>query len=339
MSTEAPGFASDWQRLLAVAPSTGTRFRVHELNQETAWGTVALGVDTDGYHHVLVPILSTSKIRTGLDGPGLVLRKRTLEGEASHTTYADLSCLRHELDDLFDGLCGEVLTRLVGLEHKPLAAVYEAIDRWHSLFDRPVGVLSDQKASGLYGELLVLRRLLEEDASAHRGWVGPLGEHHDFMGQSLDIEVKATTVAEGRFVQIHGLSQLEEPVDGNLLLAWFRLTDTSHSGRGVTLLELANQVISLADDGPALRALLARADYVPGAREVNDSHRYVVAEERWYDVDEAFPRLTRSVLDHASVPGTVTDVAYTVDLTAEPPFSLRTTTVDQRLEAFVSELA
>jgi hypothetical protein len=274
-----------------------------------------------------------------LKGPGLALRKRTLESEDSHTTYADLSCLRRELDDLFDRVCSEVLNRLVGLEQRPLAAVYNVIDRWQSLFDRPIGVLSEQKAAGLYGELLVLRRLLEIDASAHRTWVGPLGEHHDFMGESVDIEVKATTLTEGRSVQIHGLDQLDEPVDGGLLLAWFRLTDTSSSGRGITLLDLADQVIALADDGPVLRALLAHAAYVPGANEANDSHRYVIADERWYDVDEGFPRLTRSVLDRASVPETVTDVTYAVELTTEPPVPLGATTVDQRLEAFVSELA
>nr|WP_189668973.1 PD-(D/E)XK motif protein [Promicromonospora soli] len=322
-----------------MAPSSGTRVRVHELEQETAWGPVALAVDTEGFHHVLVPILSSSRVRTGLRGPGLALRKRTLEGEESHTTYADLSCLRHELDDLFDRVCSEVLTRLVGLEQKPLGAVYNVIDRWQSLFDSPIGILSDQKASGLYGELLVLRRLLQNDTSAHRTWVGPLGEHHDFKGGSLDIEVKATTFTEGRFVQIHGLDQLEEPVDGDLLLAWFRLVDTSSSGKGVTLLDLAQQVIALADDGPALRALLARAAYVPGVNEANDSHRYVVADERWYDVDEVFPRLTRSALDRASVPETVTDVTYAVDLTAEPPVPLGATAVDQRLEALVSGLA
>lgn len=332
MTAGRSSFEAHWTRLLGRPPSSITGFRVHELAHETPWGSVTLAVDAEAVRHLLVPILSSTRVRTGLDGPGLALRKRVLEDRDSHTTYADLSCLRHELDYLFDDLCGDVLDELADLEEQPLRAVYQVVDRWRSLFDRPVGVLSDEAAAGLYGELLVLRRLLQNDASAHRTWTGPSGAHHDFMGGTINVEVKATTSPDGRSVQIHGLGQLEEPAAGRLMLAWFRLVDTRAAGTGTTLGELAGETLALADDVPALRGLFAQVGYVPGAVEANDSRRYSLGDERWYEVKDAFPRLTRAVLDRAGVPETVGGVSYVVDLTAEPPTPLDVNTVARHLD-------
>ena len=326
-------FETVWAKLLALPPSTTSRLRVQELNRETPWGKVTLAVGADGSRHVLVPILSTTKVRTGLDGPGLSLRKRVLEDDSSHTTFADLSCQRPELAYLFDDFCADVLSELEGLDKQPLKAVYQVVDRWRSLFDQPVGILSNQTASGIYGELLVLIRLLEVDASAHRLWTGPLGTPHDFVGNHLDIEVKTTTEPTGRNVQVHGLDQLEEPPNGALLLAWYRLKDTTEARAGETLLTLTDQAVALADDEAAVRGLLAHAGYVPGAVESNDARRYAVLDERWYRVDIQFPRLTRDQLNTAGVPETVLDATYTVDLTAEPPAPLTPATVSQKLVA------
>lgn len=312
-------FEEEWASLLAFPPSADTRMRVHELSHATSWGSVSLAVDHDQVRHLLVPILSSTRVRSGLDGPGLVLRKRLLEDDDSSTTFADLSCLRPELQYLFDDLCSDVLVEIDGLEHQPMKAVYQVVDRWRSLFDRPAGILSDEAAAGLFGELLVLQRLLEDDASAHRCWAGPYGSRHDFVIDDLAVEVKAASASEGRIVRVHGLDQLEAPDDGRLLLAVFRLADSRRSGGGTTLLELAEEVLALSDDEPAVRSLLAIVGYVLGAVESNDTRAWTVTEERWYDVDEAFPRLTRAGLTVAGVSDAVVDVDYSLDLAANAP--------------------
>lgn len=312
-----------------MPPSTETSLRIHELDDETPWGQVCLGIDIDGSRHLLVPIASRTPLRTGLEGPGLSLRKRNLEDDDRYTTYADLACHRSELAYLFDDFCDDVLRELAAFRPLPMKAVYQVVDRWRSMFDRPLGVLTDEAAKGLYTELLVLRRLLARDPSAHRMWVGPRGASHDFHGGDTDLEVKATTVPVGRHVRIHGLDQLEPTHGSTLLLAWFRLTDTRQSGTGESLIELTELALELTDDEPAVRDLLAAAGYLPGTLDTNDGRRYVIADERWYVVDNDLPRLTRAALARADVPETVTDVDYTIDLTAEPPTPLHPSDVDR----------
>ncbi|GGM37867.1 PD-(D/E)XK motif protein [Promicromonospora citrea] len=330
--TSRTSFEAEWQRLLAAPPSSDTRLRVHELPRETSWGHVSLAVDQDGSRHLLVPILSSTRVRSGLDGPGLVLRKRVLEDERSHTTYVALSCGRPELSYLFDDLCADVVVELEELGHQPMKAVYQVVDRWRSLFDRPAGVLSDEAASGLYGELLVLRRLLRDDASAHRCWAGPHGARHDFVLAGVAVEAKTTSHVEGRVIRIHGLDQLEPPENAQLLLAVFRLASAS-TANAVTLRELAEEVVTLSDDEPAVHTLLSAAGYVIGAVEGNDARAWTVSDERWYAVDDTFPRLTRAGLTAAGVPETVVDVDYSVDLTAGVPAALPQTDVAHLLSS------
>ncbi|MFC8921997.1 PD-(D/E)XK motif protein [Cellulosimicrobium sp. NPDC057127] len=324
-------FEAEWERLLALPPSSDTRMRVHQLPTATSWGNVALAVDHDGVRHLLVPILSSTRVRSGLDGPGLMLRKRVLEDDRSHTTFAALSCLRPELSYLFDDLCSDVVVELDGLGHQPMKAVYQVVDRWRSLFDRPAGVLSDEAAAGLYGELLVLRRLLEADASAHLCWAGPHGARHDFRLEDLDVEVKATSLTEGRTVRIHGLDQLEASEDRRLLLAVIQLEDRRRTGGGTTLLDLAKDVLAFSDDEAAVLSLLASVGYVLGAVESNDSRAWTVTDERWYDVDDAFPRLTRAALAAARISDAIRDVDYCVDLAADSPSPVPSDNVKQLL--------
>ncbi|MEG3616452.1 PD-(D/E)XK motif protein [Isoptericola haloaureus] len=320
MTREASNpFDIAWARLTDEPPSTETRLRALELDHSTPWGKVTLAIDSDDVRHLLVPVLSTTRFRAGLDGPGLTLRKRFLEDASSRTTYADLSCPRPELAYLFDELCTDVLRTLPGREKQPLKAVYQVIDRWQALFERPAGRMERQVASGLFAELLVLRRLLQTDASAHRTWTGPTGRHHDFSGGAIDIEVKATTLAAGYVTEIHGLEQLEPAPASTLLLAWFRLVAEVEEGRGVSLQVLAEECLELADDEQAMRSRLAQVGYLPGVVRENDVRAFTTSEERWYLVDETFPRMTRAQLGAAGVDERVKDANYTIDLVAEVP--------------------
>lgn len=330
-------FDAIWTRLTGAPPSATTRWRVHELPSETAWGHVTLALDPEDQRHLLVPILSSTRLRTGLDGPGLVLAKRVLEDDTTHTTYADLSSRRPELRYLFGELCEDVVSELDGMEKKPIKALYQVVDRWRLLFERAAGVLSDEAAAGLFGELTVLERLLAHDPSSHRSWRGPLKASHDFVGSLRDIEVKTTTQPETRIIAVHGLEQLDVVSDRSLLLAWFRLQDSSLPGSGSSLLDLTRAVLALADDEPAVIALLGEAGYVPGAVAANDRRRYEIADERWYDVDTQFPRLTRGVLDAGGVPETVTSVNYSIDLTGESPIPVAPAKVATLLSAGIGE--
>ncbi len=140
---------------------------------------------------------------------------------------------------------------------------------------------------------------------------------------------------EGRRIRIHGLEQLQAPAGGTLWLAWFKLDRATGAGTG--LVELIEQTMRLCDDEGALLTLLAAAGY----RAADATHyrdvRFVVSEERWYDVSAEFPRLTGELLAEAGVSVQVREVDYTIDLPGVPSVTVGDGEVDAYLRAMIEE--
>jgi hypothetical protein len=89
-------------------------------------------------------------------------------------------------------------------------SMVESIGReWVSIWSK-VGSknLTDKEAVGLYGELWILRQLIEMNDCSHvMSWLGPLNGIHDFSSTSIgDLEVK--TCSNTTLFHIHGLDQL-----------------------------------------------------------------------------------------------------------------------------------
>lgn len=321
-----------WKDLDAAPVTAERKLRVSELPVETSRGKLAAAIDHQGHRHVLVPIASNQAVRRGLDGPALILRKRPLEDENTYQVYADLGCLRSDLNDLFTMVCADVLKSTETTPSNPLKVLHRVLDRWKTLFQTAGAPLGPEQLAGLFGELLVLGQLLQLDGSAHRLWLGPSGAHHDFSSGRFAIEVKssAAAAAQGRQVRIHGLDQLGAPLGGSLQLAWFRLEPASGAdGRG--FVELVERALELCDDESAVMTQLAAVGYNPADVDFYRDVRFTVADERWYEVDAEFPKLTVGDLVAAGVPVGVTDVAYTIDLSTEPPFPLEEECVQQHL--------
>ncbi|MFF3322088.1 PD-(D/E)XK motif protein [Streptomyces sp. NPDC002889] len=328
-----------WAVLDAEQTTGESRLRVSQLPVVAEHGPLAVAVDHDGHRHVLVPIHAHRKIRPGLDGPVLRLRKRALEDEETYQTYADLACLRNDLSDLFTELCVDVLGAVEGLPENPVKALYRVLDRWKALFRTQQAPLGPEQLAGLFGELTVLNRLLEKDPSAHRLWRGPEGHRHDFSAGTTAVEVKSSTGGEGRRPRIHGLDQLEVPEGGTLCMAWFRLQGTTVNGSGIAFVDLVAQTLRLCDDEGALLELLAGAGYSASDADRYHDVRFVISEERWYRVDPDFPGLTGQALVAAGVPVSALDVEYTIDLSGEIPVPLMPGQVAQMIDSLIKESA
>ncbi|MFJ9947704.1 PD-(D/E)XK motif protein [Kitasatospora sp. NPDC091207] len=326
-----------WTALETEQASGERRLRVSQLPVSTDGGPLAVGVDRDGHRHLLVPIHSHQKVRTGLDGPVLRLRKRPLGDKEIYQTYADLGCLRGDLNDLFTELCVEVLVVAESMPETPVKALYRVLDRWRALFRTENKPLGPAQLAGLFGELILLNRLLGQDPSAHRLWRGPRGHSHDFSTATTAVEVKSTTVGEGRRPRIHGLDQLEPPADGLLCLAWFRLQRTTADGLGTGFIESIERALRLCDDESALLELLASAGFHPSHGDHYRDVRFVITEETWYRVDAEFPGLTSQALAAAGVPVTVLEVEYTIDLSGEHPVPLTHDTVSEVINTMIQE--
>ncbi|MGW5861938.1 PD-(D/E)XK motif protein [Streptomyces sp. NPDC055239] len=333
-----------WRDLLLDPVSADNRLRTAPLPVTTSRGPVLAGVDHEGHRHLLVPIAGKQHVREIRDGQVLHLRKRPLEDAEVYQHYADLGCLRHDLDDVFTGLSENVLREIAQLggdeqtrtSSQTLKALHRVLDRWRALFRTHGTLLGPVQLAGLYGELCILLRLLAENPSAHRLWTGPSGCPHDFTSGTDAVEVKTTT-SDALRIRVHGLRQLEPPEGGSLQLACLRIERVPEGGEGASVVDLVDRALRLCDDESTLLALLAEVGYLTVDAERYRTARFFVREERWYAVAAGFPSLTTADLAVAEVPGNVTDVEYTVDLTVSPPNPLPMTGVERHLAAMLGE--
>ena len=176
--------------------------------------------------------------------------------------------------------------------------------------------LTLQQLAGLFGELHLLVRLLENDDAAARYWVGPDQHRHDFVWPGTAIEAKTTIASEGRQVRVHGLDQLEPPEGGELFLVFQRL-ESLPSG-GATVPELVERACCLGHAA----TILGRLELV-GYR-ADDAERYGrvtfnQVEELWFEVDDAMPRLVKGAFKEDAVPAGIDEIHYTLDLMRAAP--------------------
>jgi len=329
----------NWNALEAEQTTTEWSLRVAPLPVDTEEGPLVAAVDHDGYRHLLVPVPANRKIRSSPDGPVLRLSKRALEDADTYQNYADLTLLQGDFGDLFTELCVDVLDTTHGLPQSPVKALYGVLDRWKALFRTQGPALAPEQVAGLFGELMVLKRLLEKDPSAHRLWRGPSGYRHDFWGGTTAVEVKTSISSEGRRPRVHGLDQLEAPDGGDLWLVWTRLQRVVSAGVGTGFTELIRHALDLCDDERALLDLLAEAGYHPADADRYREVRYSVGEERWYRVTPDFPSLTGEALASAGVTVSALDVTYSIDLSGEPPVPLSGDQVESALGRLTQEPA
>jgi hypothetical protein len=235
--------------------------------------------------------------------------------------FADLVCLKSDLRWLFATMAADVILRI---EERPtadpVALTRACLGAWRGLFASGGRPLSPKQLAGLFGELVVLRRLLEHSPTALQTWRGPSRHYHDFVSGPFAIEVKTTLTSEDRIVHIHGLEQLEQPGGGALVLAHLRAESLTDDGTSVP--EVVAQLAELVSSAK-LKGLLAAAGYLEDHEENYRGLRFRLVEQAWYDVGDTFPRLSRNSFPGGQIPTGLADFQYTLDLTTvtEPPLS------------------
>lgn len=319
-----------WRQLEQQMASAPNRLRTSELPSTSDNGRLNVAVDHEGRRHLLVPLSSSQHVRTRGDGSALRLRERPLEDHGSYARYADLCCVRTDLNDVFTGLCGDVLQAVDATPNRPLKALYSVLDRWKALFQKSSAELGPEQLAGLFGELLVLRRLIESCPTATDWWLGPGGARHDIVAGAHALEIKSSLAQEERRFRVHGAAQLDAPAGGDLHVVWFRLSRSPAQGLG--LLDLIDQIRRLADDESGFFSKLAMVGYRPVDADIYRDVRFVVEEERWYEIADSFPRV-RSDL----IPESIRDVHYTVDLDAVATQPLDKSQIDEHLSGVLRE--
>lgn len=335
MSATVSMLEDQWRRLEAAGlPTAENSVQTAGVGVTTAASEVLVAIDVAGFRHVLVPLRGDQRVRRGSgEGSALSIRERPLDDGAVRRRYLDVGCVNAELNSAFTVVCADIVDAVNGAPDKQIKASLRAIERWRELFKTAHPRLDPSGLAGLFGELSLLIKLLELDSSAIASWSGPAGHRHDFTAGGKAIEVKVSTTGDANTVRIHGLDQLDPPPDGSLDLMWLHVDRSESTGTCVP--ELVAVALNLADDEALLTSKLEAAGYRHSASASYVDARFVVVDERWYEVADGFPRLTVSILERAGIGVQVSDVDYSIDLAGAAGCRLEPASVAARVSAFL----
>lgn len=328
MSTSSPADRQRVQEILddlwgqITTPGTGDTLLTVEVLLDTPAGSPRIGRDVDGLPHLLVPLPAGAPVTELLGTDGVSIRERILLVADLPVRFLDLGCMQVHLARAFAALAVDICLRMAVDPSSPVAAVHDVIEEWRDLLERRATQWTRSRSAGLFAELAVLRRLLAVDPDRLDLWTGPSGQAQDFRGLAAALEVKATIGGEGRVVRIHGSDQLEEPANGDLHLAWFRLDDRHTAGRSLRQ-EFAD-IASAVSDKKKWSQLLQILGVPDAEHPEVDIRKFLVTEERWYRVDDSFPRIVPASFLNGALPAGVGGVEYLVDLDVVPTTSLVT---------------
>lgn len=219
--------------------------------------------------------------------------------------------------DIFLVVSSDILDRLLEYKDGTQAAVVlqRRVDHWKKFMQAsgPEG-LTRSKQIGLYGELLVLRSLLDfqdNKEMALESWLGPNGSNQDFVLEARAIEVKTTASNEPTRVQISNERQLDT-VGLSLLFLCHVIID-ERTNAGIALPTLVDEIISILPDNlsATFLDLLAKAGYLNVQRDLYGKRGYIERGRIYYQVTDGFPRIIP-----ADLMGGVNEVSYQIDLSA-----------------------
>ena len=197
--------------------------------------------------------------------------------------------------DLYQHLCTDVTSAFLSAATEELAveALRARVAHWQR-FMQSAGDqgLSAERQIGLYGELVVLKRLIEAGSSpakAIEGWQGPLGTNQDFMFGTAALEVKSTTTNTESLISITNERQLDDTGLDNLFLCHMSLDH--RKGTPGTLPGLVEEIEKMIGDIliPALEDRLLAAGYHRAQRELYADVGYTKRKLTHYRVSAAFP--------------------------------------------------
>lgn len=292
-----------------------------------AWRALGGGRDVDGWRTIPVSVRAPCTLFAGRRMPGG--EEGVLVGFRNIATVADghlpqgqgFEVLRLKADPTggdhlvvalarrtgasleFFGMMADDLLGLLDdcsaeAEEEILRRFLARIRAWQDFMDRrKEGVLSEEAEQGLFGELVMLERMIESGVSAGRildAWQGPVDGLQDFMLGTGAIEVKTTLSAGGFPATISSLEQLDESLRQPLFAAAVRLAlDPS----GTTLPALADIIRGKLHDNLAALELfevrLIQAGVLPAAAE-RYTRRFLHVSSAIFAVQGDFPRLTRA---------------------------------------------
>ncbi len=298
-----------WVVLAEAGEPAAGALRTHPV-AEAGERSLLLGLDGAGVPCLLIP--------AGEDGPeedvGVVaIRNRELDTSAGRRRFVVVSCTEPTLRDVFDHLLVGVIAAVEGgQDQHPGIVAGGVLARWKALLRSSGAALGRSDLAALLAELLVLEQVIDRDPDRSLAvWTGPDGARHDLRRGAAAVEVKSTLSHTARQITVHGVDQLEPPDGGALTLAWHRF-DVVADGP-LSVFTLADRLIAAGVSAVELYDRLDSAGSPLSLRGQHESVRFALREQRFFAVEEGFPRIVTASFP-AGVPGGVDEITYRATL-------------------------
>lgn len=244
---------------------------------------------------------------------GYGFRVEALGGDVPDSSRHWLAIIRTFCGDteLF-AIMAEDLKAVLEKRQFALSAFLDRVQAWQTFMEQKhPPVMSEHTETGLFGELVVLKRLMETlgEQRAVQAWKGPDGGLQDFRLEELILEVKTSSAPKGFPITVCSLEQLDEGLaQCPLYLAGVRLR---RDEEGTSVSDLVEEMVERLRPNDSLlmlfERLLIRMGYVRGADM--GKRRFSTLALHVIQVSDALPHLRRSLLPEAFL-----SASYSIDI-------------------------
>lgn len=183
-----------------------------------------------------------------------------------------------------------------------VATFANTLIKWKNLFDKVrTGGLSREEQQGLYGELCMLHKFIENTDDLYSSvnyYIGTDKALRDFQGRNWAVEVKTTATNNPQLLKINGERQLDDTIIEQLFL--FHCSVESSKMSGETLPDKVRSIRSLLSSDLAALSLFNSKMFEAGYLDAQEikylEQHYKIRKECFYSVKGNFPRIRENEL-------------------------------------------
>jgi hypothetical protein len=227
-------------------------------------------------------------------------------------------------DEIFFSFIEDIVSQITSENGVlPMYTVICRIKSWMNFFKkRNIVALGENEQIGLFAELLILKRFLQETTYSKldliQAWEGPYKANHDFVfSNRIAVEVKSTTSNNPFEVKISNLYQLDNQDLDNLYLVVLQLKRHKNNDYEKLPALVRSIFTILSNDQNAVikfQDALWEIGYLKEVEDLYNDFSFQILNNGGvvYIVDNDFPKLTVN-----QVSNKITSVKYIIDLQDE----------------------
>lgn len=222
--------------------------------------------------------------------------------------------LDEELTDIFVVFIEDIINSLLDISNSEDAIIIisKRINYWKKLFGKfSRSLLTPEQQRGLFGELYFINQVLIETNNKQilNAWKAPNATNQDFYINFKAVEVK-TSKSNSQSIKIANEYQLDISGLNKLFIAFYKLYEFPD---GTTLIDIINDIRLFLNKDIELihtfNAKLITLGILPEVEDEYDEIGYSVREEKYYNVNSEFPKITALVVNES-----ISKISYDIDL-------------------------